>query len=179
MAKFLIQEVIGTDAKSARLGTGTKTAQPAGVVYSADTGKAIKLVGNSQYDLCAVGDYIEGFIVAVSAATLDDYAFGSFKDEGYVAVKFEGSQAAGTGNIAVGDYVVCGTPAAKATAASVGGQTVLPNVRKSTAQIGVLPADLTAAGAQIKLSLFAWRVVSITKGTGAVGDEGVIERVNC
>jgi hypothetical protein len=71
---------------------------------------------------------------------------------------FDGSQAAGTGAIAIGDYVVAGAVVAKGT-----GLSGYPKVRKATSQT---PGP------------FAWRVVSLgTAGTGAVGTVGVIERI--
>ena len=52
-----------------------------------------------------------------------------------------------------------------------------PKVRKATNQPGAVPADLTAAGKQALDGIFAWRLVSFDSA-GAVGDFGVIERVN-
>lgn len=171
MPKFLIQETVGTTGKTARFGSAAGSAN---FLTSADVGKAVKLVANSQYDLCAVGDRIEGIITSVEGAPLDNFSVGSFRDEDYVAVTFEGSQAAGTGAIAIGDFVVAGTPVARGTA-----QSTPLKVRKATNQPGTTPADLTAAGDQIRISQFAWRVVSLgNAGTGAVGTTGVIERVN-
>lgn len=162
MAKFLIQETLGAEVKTVRLGAGTGAANN---LADTEVGKAVKLVGSSRYDLCAVGDQIEGRINSLEPATLDGYTIGSIQDEGYMAVTFDGSEAAGTGAIAVGDYVVAGTPTAKGTANTAGGF----KVRKATTQ----PTDATC------VLRFLWRVVSLgTANTGAVGTTGIIERVN-
>ena len=160
MPKFMIQETVTNhlEATTVRLGAGTGAVNN---VTSAEVGKPVKLVGESRYYLCAAGDQIEGVIVAVENATQDGYSIGSIFDEGYKGVVFDGLQATpGTGVIAVGDYVVAGTPVAKGTALSGD-----MKVCKATTQTGMY---------------HAWRVVSLgTAGTGAVGTTGVIERVNC
>ncbi len=171
MAKFLIQETVGTTGKTVRLGAGTGSANH---MSSSDVGKFVKLAGSSRYNLASAGDAIEGVIIAVQGATLDDYTIGSIKDKEYLAVTFDGLQAtAGTGTIANGDYVVVGTVVAKGTALSAAAK-----VCKATVQPGDVPANLTAAAAQTLASLHAWRVVSLgSANSGAVGTVGVIERV--
>lgn len=155
MAKFKMQELLSNESVTARLGVGSGSAN---YVTDAEIGKPVKLVGDSQYDLCAVGNQIEAFITAVESATLDDFSIGSVDAEGRKRVTLDGLQATpGTGVIAVGDYVVCGTPVAKGTAL-----TAPPKVCKATTQTGMY---------------FAWRVVSL-EGTTAVGQYATIERVN-
>ena len=176
MAKFMLSEtaVNGSDeAKTVRLGAGSGTANN---MTSAEVGKAVKLTAESRYDLCAAGDPIEGFIAAVESATQDAFTIGSIVCEGYKAVTFDGLEAtAGTGVIALGDYVLAGTAVAKGTALTVDQKVV-----KATQQPGSVPADLTAAGKQARNAIYAWRVVSLgTAGTGAVCTTGLIERVNC
>lgn len=181
MAKFKFTETVTQyDAFTSRLGAASGSAN-----YLTDTelGKFVKLVGDSQYDLCAVGDKIEGVIVAVESAPLDDFSIGSVADEGRKTVILDGLEATpGTGAIAIGDYVVCGTPVAKGTAL-----TTDPKVCKATNQPGavVTAADNTigninAALAKMcdaqKNNTHAWRLISAS-GT-AVGSTGVIERVN-
>lgn len=183
MAKFQISPVIPTEAETVRFGAGTAANQRFG---NAELGKAVKLVGESRYDLCAAGDDIAGFVTSVESASLDGYSIGGFQDDCLTQVTFDGLQATpGTGTIAVGDYVVAGTAAALGTALGTGG----PKVCKATNQPGVA---VTAASATVtdintalaavadaqKHVLFAWRVVSLgSAGTGAVGTTGVIERV--
>lgn len=140
-----------------------------------DDGKIVKLVGESQYDLAASGDMIEGFITSVEQATAGGWTIGGVVEEEERFVTANGLQATeGVGNIAVGDYVVCGTQEVKGTVMS----TNYPKVLKSTVQLGAVPASLTEAGLQAKLSLFAWRVVSLgAAGTGAPGTTIVISRI--
>lgn len=155
MAKFKMQPNVETEVITARLGAGSGSAN---YVTDVEIGKAVKLVGDSQYNLCAAGDQIEGFITAVETYTADDFSIGSVMTEGRHRVMLDGLQATpGTGAIAVGDYVVAGTATAKGT--SVAGY---PKVCKATTQTGMY---------------FAWRVVSLD-GTTAVGQTAVAERVN-
>ena len=123
-----------------------------------DAGKFVKLVGDSQMGLCAQGNEIEGLLVtADDIAPADGFNLGSVQDSERVLVTFDGLQATpGTGTIAIGDYVVCGTVVARGTALSGP-----PKVCKAT-------------GAATTLN-FKWRVISILTGTGAVGGTGVIE----
>ena len=158
MPKFQFQELVdGARHISARLGSA---ADVAGRVSDAEVGKFFKLAGESRYDLCAVGDQIEGRLAAYEPATMDGFSFGSIQIEGRFYVTFDGLQATpGTGTLAIGDYVVCGTPAAKGT--------------KLTAPAKVCKA--AAAGSSLN---FKWRVVSLgAAGTGAVGTTGLIELV--
>jgi len=154
MAKFKMQESMKDEVDTARLGSASGIAN---YLTDVEIGKAVKLVGDSQYNLCAAGDQIEAFIVAVENAPLDDFSIGSIFSEGRKRVMLDGLQATpGTGVIAVGDYVVCGTAVAKGTAVGV------QKVCKATTQTGMY---------------FAWRVVSL-EGTTAVGQYATIERVN-
>lgn len=159
MAKFQFKELIPTTAKSARLGAGSGSAN---YIDDKEVGKAVKLVADSRYNLCAAGDQIEGFINSVESATVDDFSFGSVVNEVGMRkeVTFDGLQATpGTGTVAMMDYVVTGTAVAKGTA--LGGPV---KVCKATTQTGMY---------------FAWRVVSLgSAGTGAVGTTGVIERIS-
>ena len=168
---FLRQEVLASNNTPITTRLGLVSA-PYGAT---EIGKFVKQGAESAHILCAAGDNIEGSIVAVEAATANGFGIGTVQQKDSKFVTFDGLQATpGTGTIAVGDYVVCGTVTAKDTA--------LPGyakVCKSTVQIGAVPADLTAAGTMAKAALFAWRVVSLgSAGTGAVGTTGLIERVN-
>ena len=155
MAKFQMKELIGTEPITARLGAGSGSAN---YVTDVEIGKSVKLAGDSQYNLCAAGDQIEGFITAVETYTADDFSIGSVQFEGRKRVTLDGLQTTpGTGTCAVGDYVVAGTAVAKGTAL-----TVPMKVCKATTQTGMY---------------FAWRIVSL-EGTGAVGQIAVIERVS-
>src|SRR5574343_1261353 len=127
MAKFKMQPTVDTECITARLGAGSGSAN---YVTDLELKKPVKLVGDSQYNLCAAGDQIEGFIRAVETWTADDFSIGSVQYEGRVKVTLDGLQATpGTGTIAVGDYVVAGTVVARGT--SLGG--AYPKVCKATA----------------------------------------------
>lgn len=160
MPKFVFTPLVESCRTfTARLGAGSGSANN---LTDAEKGKFVKLVAESRYDLCAVGNEIEGLISSMENATLDQFTVGSVREEGRVPVTFDGLQATpGTGVVAIGDYVVCGTPAAKGTALV---WPAGPKVCKATA----------AATGLIHL----WRVVSLgTAGTGAVGTAGLIDRV--
>jgi hypothetical protein len=158
MAKFKFGVILSEDTMTtARLGDSTTPAT--NVLADADVGKFVKLIGDSQYGLCAVGNEIEGVMNSVNTATQDGYAIGGVQEEGRVAVTLDGLQATpGTGVIAIGDYVVAGTVVARGTTLG----NVKPKVCKAT-----------AAGSALN---FKWRVVSLD-GTTAVGQTGLIEFV--
>lgn len=173
MPKFMISETIHSEkVKTVRL--GTDTIANAGGYSDKEVGKAVKFVGESRYALCAAGDAIEGFVSSVNGGSYDGFSIGGIVSSGYKEVTFDGSQAAGTGAIAVGDFVVAAPPVAAGTAL-----TGPVKVRKATLQPGVTEA--AAAGDvndHINAAKFMWRVVSLgSAGTGAVGTVGIIERV--
>jgi len=116
----------------------------------ADTGKFLKLTGDSQYGLCAAGDEIEAtFEVHESpAGTYDGYKLGTITKGGRRKVTLGET-------LNVGDYVVAGAVLPRGT--GLGG--AFPTVKK--------------AGAG---GTFRWRVVSLD-GTNAAGQTGVIECV--
>lgn len=156
MAKFQIVETIHSEkVRTVRLGQSG-----AGNVYSdKEVGKAVKLTAESRYELCALGDAVEGVVSSVNLGTYDGFSIGGIVSSGYKEVTLDGSQAAGTGAITVGTYVVVGTVVAKDTAL-----TAPLKVRSATDQ------------AAAKAAPFKARVVSLgTAGTGAVGTVGVIE----
>lgn len=158
MAKFQMRELIGVNTITARLGASDSEADR---LNDKDAGKFVKFGGDSRYVLAAAGDAIEGKIVSVDTATTDGYSTGSVQEDGNLTVVLDGAQADGTGSIAVGEYVVAGTPVAKGVAQGDNG----PKVRKAT--------DQTAA----KNSPFAWRVVALLVGNGAVGTVATIRKV--
>lgn len=182
MPKFQFQETVVNEydeSYTVRFGvTGAS-----GQITDKEVGKFAKLAaasgsGNdlkgSQYTLCAAGDPIEAIVLAVESATQDGYSIASVVGCGLKRVKFDGLQAtAGTGTIAIGDYVVCGTVVAKGT--SLG--TDVAKVCKATEQPGTTAAALANAGVQAKNAMFAWRVEAF-ETDGAVGSYGIIRRVN-
>lgn len=162
MAKFSFGPLVdSTEVITARLGAGTGSAN---FLTDADRNKFVKLAGPSRYDLAAVGDEIEGVITSIETTPQDNYSIGGVAIEApFINVTFDGSQVAGTGALAIGDYVVVGTPVAKGTSLGV---LPYPKVRKATDQ------------AAAKSSPFAWRVADLgTAGNGNVGTTGVIQQV--
>jgi len=158
MAKFKFGVILNQSTSvTARLGDSATPAT--NLLADADVGKFVKMIGDSQYGLCAVGNEIEGIMDSVNTATQDGYAIGGVVKDGRVKVTLDGLQATpGTGVIAVGDYVVAGTVVARAT--SLAGAP--PKVCKSTAAATAI--------------VHKWRVVSLD-GTTAVGQTALIEKV--
>lgn len=145
-------------SKTVRLGAGNSLGDRFDLK---EQGKAVKLVAESRYDLCAAGDEIEGFITSVEAATQNGYSIGGIVDKDAQWATADGLQGTpGTGTIAVGDYVLAGTQTAKGTALAQ-----YQKVTKATTQ------------ATVKGSPYNWRVESLGPvGTGAVGTMIVIRR---
>lgn len=158
MAKFQMDVTLNqlADYTTARLGDG---ASGVNLLADADVGKFVKMIGDSQYGLCAVGNEIEGVVNSgPEGATYDGFAVGTVRKNGRVKVVLDGLQATpGTGVIAVGDFVVAGTVTARGT--------VLPSYPK------VCKATAAATGIVHK-----WRVVALS-GTTAVGQIALIEKV--
>lgn len=154
---FIYPAAVTEDAVAVRLGAGSGSSNN---LTTAEVGKFAKLVGESRYDLAAVGNEIEAAIYAVELAPQNQFTVGSIVDDGVLNVTFDGLQATpGVGVVAVGDYVVTGTPVAKDTAL-----TTYPKVCKATAAATAI--------------VFKWRVESLgTAGTGAVGTTGAIRRI--
>ena len=171
-AHYLVPTGPLSDPMQVRLGA---TANAAGNMNYADEGKLVKLVGESQYDLCAQGDLIHAVILSVSPATSAGWTVGGVLDEDMLTVTADGLQATpGVGAISVGDFVVAGTQTVKGTKLAV-----YPKVAKATVQIGTSPADLATAGLMALAALHAWQVVSLgVAGTGAVGTSIVIKPLN-
>lgn len=159
MDHYITPTVPDGAAQAVRLGAGNAAINRMG---QTEVGKFVRLVGESRYDLCAVGQDIEAAIYAVELAPQNGYSIGSIikAPETRMTVVFDGEQATpGTGTVAIGDIVVCGTVTAKDTALPDG----RPRVCAATT-----PANV----------VHKWRVVSLgTAGTGAVGTVGVIEKL--
>jgi hypothetical protein len=153
---FIKPSVPSNAAVAVRLGAG---ATPAQNLTQIEVGKIAKLVGESRYDLAAVGNDIEAVITAVELAPQDGFTIGAVTELDHMNVVFDGLQGTpGTGVVAIGDIVVTGTPVAKDTAL-----TTFPKVCKATT-----PANV----------IYKWRVVSLgTAGTGAVATTGVVARI--
>lgn len=166
-AGFKGREVIGTEDRTALLGSGAADQAPNATYSDKEIGKIVKLSADSRYQLAAVGDEIEAFVLSTEPATIDGFCLGTIVDKRgitYKKVTLDGLQATpGTGTVAVGDYVVTGTPVAKGTALGEP-----PRVCKRT-------DPTTVAGALA--STFRWRVVAIFGTSGTVGTPALIEPV--
>lgn len=160
MPKFQFQPTLDQNAVyvTARTADGAAKSDQ---LTDADVGKFVKMVGDSRYGLCAVGNEIEGVLnTANELPPQDGFNIGGVRTNGRVKVVLDGLQSTpGTGTIAVGDYVVAGTPVARGT--SLGSS--YPKVCRAT-----------AAGSAL---VFKWRVAALY-GTGAVGQVALIERVS-
>lgn len=168
---YLVPEGPSSDPITVRLGA---TGDAAGNLSPKDQGKLVRRAGESRYELCGTGDYIQGYIQTVTLKTEGGFTIGGVVERDTMFVIADGSQAAGTGNLAVGDYVVAGPQTAVKTSPS----SEYPKVRKATAQLGAVPADLAAAALQAKYAAEgAWVVASLYRsGTGAPGTIVVIKK---
>jgi len=125
MAKFKMAETIGSVPISAKLTTG---------ITDADIGKPVKLSAADTYTLCANGDVIEGFLIALDAVTQAGLPFGSIQVDGYKRVELDG-------NVAIGAAAEAAAPAAAGTAETNG--------------LGKVSTHTVAA-----TDMFVWRLVS-------------------
>lgn len=153
---FLRQETLASNNTPVTTRLGLVSAPYA----ATEIGKFVKNGAESAHILCAAGDAIEGYIVAVESATANGFGIGTVQQRDTKFVTFDGLQATpGTGTVTIGSYVVCGTVVAKDTAL-----TGYARVCKATTEPPAGP--------------YAWRVVSLgSVGTGAVGTTGLIERI--
>ena len=159
MAKFSIKPLINPYGANFTARMADAVGIPNQLV-TADVGKLVRLKGESQYGLCAVGDEIEGVMATGEEMTpVDGYYLGSVDDRNNLKVTLDGLQSTpGAGTVAIGDYVVASTPVARGT--TLGG--AAPKVCKAT-----------NAGNTLN---FKWRVVSLVT-TGVVGGIAIISRV--
>lgn len=157
MAKFMFTPTVYSEKiVTARLGGNASNTR----ANDSDVGKFVKLGGDSNYVLVSSADAIEGVVTSVETNLYDGYVIGGVVAQGFVEATANGLQAtAGTGTLAVGDYVLATAPAAIQVA-----DTAPRKVVKATDQ------------AAAKTAPFKARVVSLgTAGSGAVGTTVVIE----
>lgn len=161
MPKFIMTELVNdyNQIETARMGAGSGAGNN---ITDAEVGKFMKLVAESRYDNCAVGNEIEGRLAVLETATQDAFSIGGVQRNGRFECTFDGLQATpGTGTVTLGSYVVAGTPVAKGTALATN-----------------VPARVCLATAAATAIVHKWRVVSLgSAGTGAVGTTGLIEKV--
>lgn len=147
--KFRFEETIHSHhIYTARLGTKTER------MTKADIGKAIKLIGDSQYELCSNTDTIEGFITSVESdqGPMDGYHIG-----GTCSVGLKNATVVGA-TLVVGDYVTAAAQPAK-----------------GTKLVNSMPVSKAADQAVAKAAPFKARVVSLGDvGTGVAGTTVVL-----
>jgi hypothetical protein len=162
----MVKKVVLTETSSdntpvvtAKLGTASN------YFTDADRGKAVKLIGDSNYGVCAAGDEIEGFVSSIENFTADNQTVGSVR-VGPSGNKKEAMIAAA--GWAIGNYVVADAQAALGTYNDAM-QFPRPKVK--------LTADQVAA--TISALKFKWRIIACLQGTtvGAANGVVVIERV--
>ena len=159
MAKFLITPTTQSERIiTARLGANASNTR----FTDADVGKGVKLTGDSTYGLLSAADPIEGICTSVETGVYDGYVIGGVQTTGFVDATAYGLQAtAGTGTIAVGEYVYAAAPAAVQVAETL----------STTIRVVSATTQATAKALPHKA-----RVVSLGPvGTGAVGTAIVIE----
>ena len=114
-----------------------------------DIGKAVKLATSNNYVVSTTDDEIEAILVALEPVTYNDgFSFGTIQRRGRAEAVVGTSEA---GTVAIGELVLVDDQAAVGTA---GGLVVYPGAP----------------------SQFLWRIIRIISGTGAAGDDVLIER---
>lgn len=171
MANFQMDVALNelADRVTARIADDSTGAQP---LNDSDVGKFLKLVFTSQYGLCAAGNEIEGILVSgPDNATHNGFQLATVRRNGRLRVTLDGLQSSpGTGAVALGDYVVCGTVVARGTTLA----DAPPKVCKATQlTFATTPAVNFPNGSNLN---HKWRVVALY-GTTAVGQLALIERV--
>lgn len=135
---------------------GTDTVANGGGLKDADVGKPVKLLAAGRYGLCADGNNIDGFLVAVDPETVDGYAFGSVQVGGRVYAELDGAAT-------FGDLVEAGTMAAAGTAEANG-----VGIVSKHAGLALTSSD-TVDEALPLIKSKKWRIIS-----GAVTDEAIV-----
>lgn len=134
---------------------GTNTVANSGHLTDADIGKPLKLSAAGTYTLCADGDNIDGWLVAIDPETVDGYAFGTVQIGGRVYAQLDGASTFG--------YVVeAAAPATVRTAEPSGYGQV-----SSHAVIAI--GSPTSAQYKTYIESKKWRIVS-----GAVTDDAIV-----
>jgi hypothetical protein len=125
----------------------------------ADRGKPVKLIGDAQFDLCATGDQIEGYVASIANFTADGLTVGSVR---YVEPGNKKEATIAVAGWAIGNYVLADAQAARGTYNDVN-QFPRPKVK--------LTADQQAA--TIAALLFRHRIVGVMPGFN-VGDANAV-----
>lgn len=163
MSQFVFTELVNgqpADVISAALG-----ASSGAKLVENDIGKPVKLSTANNYIVCSADDEIEGFVKALESFTVNDgFSFGSVLRDTRVTAKVDAAQ---SGTLTVGEYVVAGTSSA------LGTKDAYPLVKQVAVQ------DLAAATPVLGPAglMHKWKVIRIVSGTGVAGDLVLIEKV--
>ncbi len=133
-----------------------------------EVGKAVKLSTANNYVLCADGDEIEGFVVAIEPNTVNSgVSFGAVqRDARMLAVL-----AAGVTNAAVGMYVVAAAQEALGTQTNGNKPLVKPGTAAS--QLGSGAFTYTERSPNTHM----WRIIRLVSGGDDAGGIVLLERV--
>lgn len=136
---------------------GTNTVANSGNLNDNDIGKPLKLLAAGRYGLCADGDPIDGFLVAVDPETVDGYAFGTVQIGGRVYAQLAGAST-------FGYFVEAASNEARTVADASGYGQV-----SSSAIYTTLDATATADEHIPFILAKKWRIIS-----GAVTDDAIV-----
>jgi len=163
MTDFNFTELVNSphaDIISAALGA------TAGLFSDTDVGQAVKMGVASDYVQAVDGDELEGFVTSVEVVTVNaGMSFGSVQRNMRVVAQVASNEG---GTMAVGDFVVVGTPIALGTANG-----------KPQVKIGVAASQLTSANytyTEKTPNNHMWKCIRLVSGTGVAGDSVLLER---
>ena len=165
MTDFVFPDPIETSAwESAALGTANGVT--AGNWTADDAGRALKFGTAQSMTECASGDEIDSFLMAMESFTVNDgQSFGSVKREGRIQVKAGGA-------IALGAYVVAGSPPARSTVTTPASGTMAVVISGAPTKClwRYIRLVKTAAGIVAKTA-------SAASAAAAAGDTILLERI--
>lgn len=125
----------------------------------ADRGKPVKLVGDAQFDICAAGDQIEGYVSSISNFTANGMTVGAVR---YIEPGNKKEAMIATAGWAIGNYVLADAQAARGTYNDVN-QFPRPKVKLTADQAAATIAALT----------FKLRIVGVMPGFN-IGDANAV-----
>ena len=161
MATFKISQTVNSPLANIR--TAALGASAGATLDQKDIGKTLKLVAGDKYVPCSDGDPFDGVLVSMDSGggTVNSgYNVGGVQLDQEMEATVVANQ---SGQVAVGDFLVAGTPLAIGTEG-------LAQVKKMT-----LPTDATTLAAAFGKPL--WKVITILSGNGSAGDKILMGRL--
>ncbi len=132
-----------------------------------EVGKAVKLGAANNYELCADGDEIEGFLISIEPNTVNqDVSFGSVQRDKRV----EAVLAVGVTGAVVGDMVV--SDVQEIVGAQLNGNKALVKLGTAASQLAVADYDYT----ERTPNTFLWRIIKLVTD-GEAGSTVLLERI--